>query len=54
MNIRRSLNEAGWAVHVVWECQTRNADDLEALARMVLSMPVATVNRRRRHASNSD
>jgi DNA mismatch endonuclease (patch repair protein) len=34
-NIER-LRSAGWKVHVVWECETRNLHDLEASLRCFL------------------
>lgn len=33
-----ALQDLGWTVHVVWECQTRNARELEALLKQALSI----------------
>lgn len=40
IEVRTSLEDAGWRVIVVWECETKKTQDLERIAQMVLNLPL--------------
>jgi G:T-mismatch repair DNA endonuclease (very short patch repair protein) len=39
--VQEALKIAGWVVFVVWECEVRKPETLEALAAKVKSVPLA-------------
>jgi DNA mismatch endonuclease, patch repair protein len=39
LRVRRDLESLGWQTFTIWECQTRDAHQLERLARKLFALP---------------